>query len=301
MPRSTWTEEDAIDRPQHIREPAVRVWRPPGLAGVVLMSGATSSYEVSSYAEYVFGTVEDSTMRVRRGRSRYDVGPGDLVAWDPSGSHGARTPADRPWSAHIAVVELAALRDLLEDPDESWSGPVAFPEPIVADRLVVEQFRRCRAVLVGAAPALEQETAMALWLRLLVQRSGDRPRPPSPRPGRDRRAVGVARDVLESAPGGNVSLDELAAAAGIGKFRLVRSFAAEFGVPPHRYHLGVRLARARRALEAGRSSADAAASTGFADQSHLHRHFRRSTGMTPAAYARAVVPPPRAPARSYKN
>ena len=296
-----WTEGDTIDQPQHLSEPAVRVWRPPDLAGVVLMSGVTSSYEVSSYAEYVFGIVEHSTMTVRRGRSRYDVGPGELVAWDPSAAHGATTSDDRPWSAHIAVVELAALRDLLEDPDESWSGPVAFPEPVVADRLVVEQFRRCRAVLVGAAPALEQETALALWLRLLVQRGRGRPRSRSPRPGRDPRAVRVARDVLESAPQDNVSLDELAAAAGIGKFRLVRSFAAEFGVPPHRYHLGVRLARVRRALEAGRTPADAAASAGFADQSHLHRHFRRSTGMTPAAYARAVVPSLRASARSYKN
>ena len=265
------------------------------------MSGATSSYEVSSYAEYVFGIVERSTMTARRGRRRYDVGPGELVAWDPSASHGATQPADRSWSAHVAVVDLAAVHDLLRDPDESWSGPVAFPEPVVADRVVVEQFRRCRDVLIDAASVLERETALALWLRLLVQRSGGHPRPPSPRPGRDRRAVRIAREVLASVPDATVSLDELAAAAGIGKFRLVRSFAAEFGVTPHRYQLGIRVARARRGLEAGWTVADTAASTGFADQSHLHRHFRRSTGMTPAAYARAVVPSLRAPARSYKN
>lgn len=265
------------------------------------MSGATSSYEVSSYAEYVFGTVEHSTMTAWRGRSRYDVGPGELVTWDPSASHGAAMPDGRSWSAHVAVVELAAVHDLLQDSDESWSGPVAFPEPVVADSVVVEQFRRCRGVLIGAASVLEKQTALALWLRLLVQRGRGHPRPSSSRPGRDRRAVRIARDVLESVPEGNVSLDELAAAAGIGKFRLVRSFSTEFGVTPHRYQLGMRVARARRALEAGRTAADAAASTGFADQSHLHRHFRRSTGMTPVAYARAVVPSLRTSARSYKN
>lgn len=265
------------------------------------MSGATSSYEVSSYAEYVFGIVDRSTMTARRGRSRYDVGPGELVAWDPSASHGATMPDDRPWSARVAVVELAAVHDLLHDPDESWSGPVAFPEPVIADSVVVEQFRRCHDVLAGTPSALEQETTLALWLRLLVRRGRGRPRSPAPRPGRDRRAVRVARDVLESAPEGTVTLDELADAAGIGKFRLVRSFAAEFGVTPHRYQLGIRVARARRALEAGRSAAETAASTGFADQSHLHRHFRRSTGMTPAAYARAAAPLSRASARSYKK
>ena len=265
------------------------------------MSGATSSYEVAPYSEYVFGTIERSTMTARRGRSRYEVGPGELVAWDPSASHGATMPDDRSWSAHVAVVELAALHDLLQDSDQPWSGPVTFPEPIVGDSVVVEQFRRCRSVLIGAASALEQETALALWLRLLVQRGRRCPRPPSPRPGRDRRAVGVARDVLESVPDGNVSLDELAAAAGIGKFRLIRSFSAEFGVTPHRYQVGMRVARARRALEAGLPAADTAASTGFTDQSHLNRHFRRSTGMTPAAYARAVVPSLPAAATTYKK
>lgn len=37
---------------------------------------------------------------------------------------------------------------------------------------------------------------------------------------------------------------------------------------------------------AGRTVAEAAAATGFADQSHLHRHFQRGLGVTPAQYQR---------------
>ncbi len=81
-----------------------------------------------------------------------------------------------------------------------------------------------------------------------------------------------------------VTLDELAVAVGVSKFRLVRLFRACVGMPPHRYQLGLRLRLARRLLERGVPIAVAAAEAGFADQSHLHRHFRRGLGMTPGEY-----------------
>jgi AraC-like DNA-binding protein len=44
----------------------------------------------------------------------------------------------------------------------------------------------------------------------------------------------------------------------------------------HALQVAQRIRVARRRLEAGESIADTAAATGFADQSHLHRHFQRS-------------------------
>jgi transcriptional regulator GlxA family with amidase domain len=56
-------------------------------------------------------------------------------------------------------------------------------------------------------------------------------------------------------------------------------------MPPHRYLLAQRILRARRLLESGEPIAAVAAATGFVDQSHLHRHFRRGLDVTPAEYA----------------
>jgi transcriptional regulator GlxA family with amidase domain len=59
------------------------------------------------------------------------------------------------------------------------------------------------------------------------------------------------------------------------------------GLPPHALQLALRIRKARRLLESGESIADVAAATGFADQSHLHRHFQRSLGLTPGEYRRS--------------
>lgn len=56
------------------------------------------------------------------------------------------------------------------------------------------------------------------------------------------------------------------------------------GLPPHALQMAYRVRRAQRLLEAGETIAATAAAAGFCDQSHLHRQFRRSLGMTPGAY-----------------
>jgi len=57
-------------------------------------------------------------------------------------------------------------------------------------------------------------------------------------------------------------------------------------MPPHRFQIAQRVKLARRMLERGAGVSEVAARTGFFDQSHLHRHFRRSLGTTPREYAR---------------
>jgi AraC-like DNA-binding protein len=65
------------------------------------------------------------------------------------------------------------------------------------------------------------------------------------------------------------------------------------GLPPHALQLAQRVRAARRLLEAGEPIAETAVATGFADQSHLHRHFRRSLGVTPGQYQRRFTTPDR--------
>jgi AraC-like DNA-binding protein len=87
---------------------------------------------------------------------------------------------------------------------------------------------------------------------------------------------------------------------------LVRVFSQTYGIAPHRYVTGRRVDRARRLLLDGSSPAAAAALAGFHDQAHLTRHFRRTLGTTPGAFAATVgrrlsrpdAPSPSTPARS---
>lgn len=101
----------------------------------------------------------------------------------------------------------------------------------------------------------------------------------------ERHAAEELRSLLDEHVTTELSLESAARLLGRSKAHLIRSFTAEFGVSPHAYVVGRRIERARHLLLAGVAPADVAAVTGFYDQSHLTRHFKRHTSTTPAAYA----------------
>ncbi len=117
--------------------------------------------------------------------------------------------------------------------------------------------------------------------------TGSRPDPASRRPANRDRALRTACELLRDDPGADLNLGKLAAACGISRFRLVRLFKAGLGLSPQRYHIQLRVQRARALLEAGRTPSEVPHLVGFYDQSHLNRHFTRRLGISPARYAMA--------------
>jgi AraC-like DNA-binding protein len=102
----------------------------------------------------------------------------------------------------------------------------------------------------------------------------------------DRSAVRRAQRYLVERYNQSVTLDELVAVSGISKFHLVRAFSKFVGLPPHAFQLHIRIERARTLLRQRLLPVEVAMAVGFADQSHLTRHFKRMWGITPGAYAR---------------
>jgi AraC-like DNA-binding protein len=99
------------------------------------------------------------------------------------------------------------------------------------------------------------------------------------------RAIELLRGRISSA----VTLDELAAHAGLDKFHLCRAFRIQVGMPPYAYLTHLRVMRAKALLAAGVKPSDVALRVGLYDQSQLNRHFRRIVGTTPGQYARGLT------------
>lgn len=80
------------------------------------------------------------------------------------------------------------------------------------------------------------------------------------------------------------TVSQAAQQAGMSREGFSRRFRRQHGMPPHAFWLLEKLNEARRLLRTGEAIAAVAADTGFADQSHLGRCFRRAFGVTPGRY-----------------
>jgi AraC-like DNA-binding protein len=112
------------------------------------------------------------------------------------------------------------------------------------------------------------------------------PMPEAPDPSRGGLSPAMKNrvcDFIESHISEKISLDALSSMAGLSPHHFARAFQQSLGIPPHRYLLRRRLEHVEQMLRHTQLPlSHIALAVGFSDQSHLNRHFRRLTGMSPS-------------------
>jgi AraC family transcriptional regulator len=84
----------------------------------------------------------------------------------------------------------------------------------------------------------------------------------------------------------DLSLEELAAIAQLSPYHFCRSFKQSTGFTPHQYLIRQGVERAKLLLKEGKIGIlEVALTCGFTHQSHLNRHFKRITGVTPKKFS----------------
>jgi AraC family transcriptional regulator len=105
------------------------------------------------------------------------------------------------------------------------------------------------------------------------------------RGGLSPRVLQRVREHVETKLEGTISLHELAATAGLSASHFARAFKQSEGTSPHRYVVNRRLQQALQLLAGTKLPlSEIANATGFADQSHFSRQFRKHIGVTPSSY-----------------
>lgn len=270
------------------RRGVIEVWRPPELPELELRRGFGVSRPVPRHwhEEYQLCLVQaGSGDLVYRGdnlltppASLFIVHPGEVHS---NRAHGSEGCSYRTIFAGAGLVQRAA-----EELGRRESAPPFFPAAVVFDRDVIRRYLEVHSAFERPASGLERQSALLDLLTLLVGRFAERRATRPPRPGAERRAVARAREYLFEHYAENVSLDELARVANLSPFHFSRVFAGELGMPPHAFQIQLRVERAKALLRDGWPIPQVASHTGFADQSHLTRHFKRLAVVTPGQYAR---------------
>jgi transcriptional regulator GlxA family with amidase domain len=130
---------------------------------------------------------------------------------------------------------------------------------------------------------------VARWLVMFLHRPGGQTQFASPVwvPRAERSTVRAVQNLVESAPGGDHRVPNLAAAAAMSVRHFSRVFTAEVGETPSRFVERIRLEAARRELETTSDTLDVvAARCGLGSAESLRRVFQRHLAVAPDAYRR---------------
>ncbi|KWF67895.1 AraC family transcriptional regulator [Burkholderia pseudomultivorans] len=289
---------------------AARYWRTPLLPDADLL---TATYRDHAFAPhwhdaYTIPVILEGAERFTYRGNGYVAETGSVPVINPGEVHTGSRAVDEGWCYRVSYVPVEFIRALADaivgrPRDAPWFAPGVIRDADLAARLALahrmmeagsEQVRTSHAHTEpsdtgspSGAPRiydpLAAETAMLDALSTLIVRHADVRPQPAPLTA-DEPRVAAMRERLAADLAGTVTLADVAQAAGLSPFHAARLFTRETGMPPHAWRNQLRLQRALAPLRAGAPVAEVAAASGFVDQSHFTRHFKRMFGVPPGRW-----------------
>lgn len=250
---------------------------PSHAAGIeAVMADSAHSFGRHTHEQFGIGLIERGAQRSASGRGVVEAGAGDLITVNPGEVHDGK-PFDasgRRW--RMLYLDPAPVLDAARD--VATGGQFEFTAPVIRDAALRSRFRALFDATAAGGNPLRAESAFMSLIAQLLHPAAERPALTA--------GVAAARERMDDDPAADRSLAVLAAEAGLSRYQFLRAFTRLTGLPPHAYLLQRRLQRARQLMRDGLPLAEAAAASGFADQSHMTRCFVRAYGLTPGTFAR---------------
>ncbi|MBO0789690.1 MAG: helix-turn-helix transcriptional regulator, partial [Ktedonobacteraceae bacterium] len=222
----------------------------------------------------------------------FNIHQGDLLL-----RPGGRTPYEVRWrglsSEPAQTLHLHLDKDLLvrtaaeltgSDPSRlSLVERSAFQDPLLTQISLALWHELEQPSSSGKLYA--QTAAQMLAVHLLRHYTSAEKAIREPLQGLTRRQVQRVTDFVLAHLNQDLSLEALAQQAGFSPYHFARLFRQATGESPHQFVLRQRIERAQHLLkETDMPLAHVALESGFANQSHLTRAFKRYHGLTPRAY-----------------
>jgi AraC-like DNA-binding protein len=136
---------------------------------------------------------------------------------------------------------------------------------------------------VDCSEPADKEDSLLTLLTEIILRFSNQPPPVYAAKGGHQVVKNVKRYIQTYFPE-KITLGKLSAIARLSPFYLQRLFLKEMGITPNEYLINVRLHHAIQYLHQGASILEVSLSTGFSDQSHFTKSFKRIMGITPGKY-----------------
>jgi AraC-like DNA-binding protein len=263
---------------------------PATLPGLQLLHASfrTRTFPRHSHEGYGFGVIEQGALGFSYRGENVVAPAGWINTVNPDEVHTGQAAVDQGWTYRMFYFSSDFLQRLSED---LFGRPIPLPffnSGVIDDPELAGLIRQVHAQLSDrGTERLENETMALTMFSRLIARHTYAP-PPEGRTGCESASVRRVIDYLDAHSSEELGVETLAGIACLSPYHFIRVFARQTGLTPHAWLMQVRARKAQELLRRGQAIADVAAQTGFADQSHLTKIFKRILGYTPGQLRNSV-------------
>lgn len=273
--------------------PLSRYWRDAGLTGLQLTTHRLTHAEIRTHRHVGYTlSVSDTELHVHTHAGLTVVPPGALLRVAPQVWHSVRA-MQAPWREAAMYCSSAVARCIAPGGGVVPMARAADHDGVgvFLDGRAANEFLECHRLLHGGCDTGAEagaEAGRALLRRRIAQWIPARAAPVLPVDSGDPRMDRLYALIASGFPQ-RMTLESLAAAAGLHPVHLQRRFKGALGFTPHELLLGHRVEYARDLMAGGARVTEAAHAAGFTDQSHLSKSFLASYAVLPGDYRRLAA------------
>ena len=281
MPASTQTNPATID--PSCATP--RFWRDaqlPFIEARSIADGRKVCYARHSHEIFSIGAFTSGCCNYLHEKTCHSISAGTVVLMNPGDVHACNPLDDQPWSYVMLYVDaqwLAGIEQGFAEEASEVFQPVAATH--TQSPALFNGLTGLYAQLVDPhRDVLAKHEAAVLFFSSMQQELGRSVALRKPANVRvERAAEYIDEHFLRT-----IRLQEICAAACLSEAYLIRAFEQRYHMTPHAYLINRRIQHAQTQLREGALIADIAQQTGFADQAHFQRVFKKHLAATPGQY-----------------
>ncbi|MBP2663649.1 MAG: transcriptional regulator, AraC family [Firmicutes bacterium] len=252
--------------------------------GVELVYGREITHEFTRHTHRTlsFGLIEQGVRLYSCQGESYQVTPGQIFVIPPNSEHSCSTVNRQPHTYRLLILSNDVLQasGLLSDEYNYISKQL-----VISNTDAYNQLRQLHDKLESDEPEFIKKSLLLTVVGYLLENYVEVP-VKIKISSYHYDNIRMVQKFIEANYAACFSLEDIAQLVHISPYHLLRLFSQIVGIPPHVYQQQVRIRQAKQLLSQGRSILDTAMSTGFADQSHFTKAFKRMVGITPGEYIR---------------
>ncbi len=232
------------------------------------------------HEHYVIGFVESGQRTLSCKNKKYIIGRGNIIIFNPEDNHAC----EQSGGGSFDYRGLNIGREIMLDLTEEITGKremTGFSCNVVYDEEIACYLRPLHEMIMNGISGLGKEEYLIFLISALIQKYGQPFENCIPECSEE---IERACKFMERNYAEHICLEDICRCAALSKSALLRAFVKTKGVTPYRYLENIRINEAKKLLADGVFPLDAAAQTGFYDQSHFTNYFSRFTGIAPGVY-----------------
>ena len=236
-------------------------------------SNTHQSYKHHVHRELSLGYIVRGRSTVQFGGRDYRYMMGEGIVIPPMLSHMCSPDDPSDWGVVMLYIDLSYYRDSLQFTQAAKITPenLAALMDFIKSLEAGDDIQKLDECLAGLLADVEQETQPKMHGAADFSHE-----------------IRQVYDFINEHYAQNITLAQLEDISGMNKFALIRGFKIAYNTTPAAFALQVKVTRAKGMISHGVDVMDVCMETGFYDQAHFIREFKKMTGITPSTYAKSV-------------